>query len=261
MKIQPFTDILYQARDGVATLTLNRPDKMNAFRGQTISELTEGLALALKERSVGVIVITGSGSKAFSVGGDISEMSTLNQKTGKLFVAKLGRLTKRLLTSPKPIIARINGYCLGGGNEIQIFCDITVASDRSLIGQVGPKVGNAPLWGGTQILPLLVGIKRACEITFVNKQYPAREAAEIGLINFCVPEAELDKTVADLCQELLNRSPQALRLARKSLYDGLLPRIQRGLKDLEKLYGSPEATEGMSAFLEKRPANWKQFRM
>ncbi|MDO8461395.1 MAG: enoyl-CoA hydratase-related protein [Deltaproteobacteria bacterium] len=254
------TDILYHQRDGVATITLNRPEKMNAFRGQTIVDLTAALTRASKERSVGVIVITGSGQKAFSVGGDIDEMKKLDRKSGKVFCAKLAKLTKSFLSCPKPIIAKVNGYCLGGGNEIQIFCDLTIASDRSRIGQVGPKIGAAPLWGGTQILPLLVGLKKACEITFVNKQYTAQEAAEIGLINQSVPEAELDQTVENLCRELLHRSPQALHLARKALYEGLMPRIQKGLKDLEKIYGSAEALEGMNAFLEKRPPDWKKFR-
>lgn len=247
-----FHDILYESKSGIATLTLNRPEKLNCFRGQTLVEMAQALNRAERDPSIGVIVITGAGGKAFSVGGDIDEMRRLDKKSGRAFVQKLSHLAKLFLTGLKPIIAKVNGYCLGGGNEIQLFCDLTIASEKSIFGQTGPKVGSAPLWGGTQILPLLVGLKRAHEITFLCHQYPAREAKEIGLINQVVPEVGLDSAVERVCQEILEKSPQALALARRSFHQGLLPKIKQDLKKLARIYGSAELQEGMSAFLNKK---------
>lgn len=255
-----YLDILYEVRDGIATLTLNRPDKLNAFRGQTILELINAMIAAIKDRSVGVIVITGAGGKAFCVGGDISEMKNFNRKTGQDFVQKLLKLGRLFFDCPKPVIAKVNGYCIGGGNEIQLFCDLTVASDRSVFAQTGPKVGSAPLWGGSQILPGLVGLKKAKEISFICKQYTAPEAQEMGIINQVVPEADLDRTVNDLCRELLERSPQAIRLLKKSLHSDLFHQLQKDLLYLGKIYGTEELQEGMNAFLEKRPPDFSRFR-
>ncbi len=256
----PFQDLLYESSNGIATITLNRPEKLNAFRSQTIVELTQALMAAIKDKTVGVVVIAGAGGKAFSVGGDIGEMASLNRRTGRLFVEKLRHLAKIFLTSPKPLIAKVNGYCLGGGNEIQLFCDLTIASEKSVFGQVGPKVGSAPLWGGTQILPRLVGLRRAFEIICLCRQYPAREAKEIGLITQVVPEISLETVVERTAQELLEKSPQALALCRKSLHLGLSGQILKDLKELTRIYGNPELVEGMTAFLEKRPPDYSRFR-
>lgn len=247
-----FKDILYKEEARMALITLNRPECLNAFRTQTLLELAQALKRAARDKSVGVIVLTGAGGKAFSVGGDITEMKELDRARGRVFVRHLGSLTKAFLTCPKPIIARVDGYCLGGGNEIQLFCDLTIASDRSFFGQTGPKVGSAPLWGGTQILPGLVGLKKAKEITFLCKHYRAEEAVAMGLINQCVPASELDRTVREVCQELLKKGPQSLKLAKKSLHGGLLRQVLQDLKSLQTIYGSPELKEGMAAFLEKR---------
>ena len=252
-----FHDILYESKSGTATVTINRPEKLNAFRSQTLLEIDRTLQKAVRDSSVGVIVISGAGGKAFSVGGDIDEMVALNRKTGRLFVQKLLQLARTFLTCPKPIIAKVNGYCLGGGNEIQLFCDLTIASEKSVFGQVGPKVGSAPLWGGTQILPLLVGLKRAHEMIYLCRQYPAREAKEMGLINQIVPEVGLDAAVERIAEELLERSPQALALVRNSLHAGLFKQIDQDLRRLTRIYGSDQFREGMSAFLEKRPARFR----
>jgi len=254
----PYQDISYASANRVATVTLNRPEKLNAFRNKTLIEAAESITRAVKDRSVGVIVLTGAGKKAFCVGGDIGEMKGLNRKTGRLFVKNLERFAKTILTCPKPLIAKVNGWCIGGGNEIQLFCDLTIASDRSVFGQTGPKVGSAPLWGGTQILPSLVGLKKAKEIMFLCGSYSASEAAEIGMINRVVPEAELDRTVESLCRDLLKKSPQSLRLLKKALHREIIPRLVLDLKLLEGIYGSAELKEGMSAFLEKREPRFPQ---
>ncbi len=245
-------DILFEKERSVATLSLNRPEKLNAFRNRTIVEMEKALTDAIEDRSVRVIVLTGVGSEAFSVGGDVSEMKAFSRKTGRIFVQNLAKLGRTFLDCPKPIVARVNGYCLGGGNEIQLFCDLTIASDRSVFGQVGPKVGSVPLWGGTQILPLLVGLKKAKEMIYLCRRYSAAEAVAMGLINEAVPEAELDARVDRICLELIEKSPQSLRLARRSLHRGLKQRIASDLKALGRIYGSPELMEGMKAFLEKR---------
>ena len=252
-----YTDILYESSNGIATITLNRPEKLNAFRDQTIVEFTQAMNRAVRDRGIGVIVITGAGEKAFCVGGDIGEMKDLDRRTGRAFVGKLLRLGKLFLTSPKPTIAKVNGYCLGGGNEIQLFCDLTIASDKSLFGQTGPKVGSAPLWGGTQILPMLVGLKRAHEMIYLCRQYAAREAKEMGLINQVVPEIGLNPAVERVCQEILEKGPQAIQLARLALHRGLLATLEQDLKRLGKIYGSEELHEGMTAFLEKRPPRFR----
>ena len=246
-------DILIQAGFGVFTITLNWPDRLHAFRSQTLKELATALKAAERDRATRVIVIAGAGGKAFSVGGDISEMKNLNRRTGEVFVRQLNELATAFLDSTKPVIAKVDGYCIGGGNEIQLFCDLTIASNRSVFGQVGPKVGSSPLWGGTQILPLLVGLKKAKEMIYLCRRYSAAEAVAMGLINEAVSESELDARVNQVCRELIEKSPQSLRLTRRSLHYGLKQRIAAGLKALGRIYGSPELTEGMQAFLEKRP--------
>lgn len=253
-------DILYTVSEGVATITLNRPEKLNAFRGQTINELTQALNEAIKDKAIGVIVIGGSGGKSFCVGGDLEEMKGLDSKSGPLFVQRLLHLARTFLNCPKPIIAKVNGYCLGGGNEIQLFCDLTIASEESSFGQVGPKVGSAPLWGGTQILSRLLGLKKAKEMIFLCEPYSAAEAEQMGLINFAVPAAELDSCTTKICRDILMRSPQSLRLVRQSLHEGILKEIERDLKKLQTIYGSAELKEGMNAFLTKKSPDWNQFR-
>jgi dihydroxynaphthoic acid synthetase len=255
-----YQDILYESHSGIATITLNRPEKLNAFRGQTLVELIQAMKQAIRARGVGVVVITGAGGKAFSVGGDIDEMGRLDRRTGKAFTHKLLQLAKTLLSCPKPLIAKVNGYCLGGGNEIQLFCDLTIASEKSVFGQTGPKVGSAPLWGGTQMLPLLVGLKRAHEMIYLCRQYPAKQAEAMGLINQVVPEISLDSIVEKICFEILDKSPQALSLARYSLRDGLLSRIKKESQKIVGMYGSGELKEGMQAFLEKRKPDFSRFR-
>lgn len=255
-----YQDILIETTKGIGTITLNRPEKLNAFRSQTISDLILALQAAIQDRAVGVIIVTGAGGKAFCVGGDISEMKTLNRKTGGSFVQKLLKLGKLFFSCPKPIIAKVNGYCIGGGNEIQLFCDLTIASERSVFAQTGPKVGSAPLWGGGQILPGLIGMKKAKEVAFLCRQYPAMEAKEIGMINQVVPETDLDRVVEETCKELLQRSPQAIRLLKKSFHAGLLSQLQKDLKNLAPIYGTAELQEGMNAFLEKRSPDYSKFR-
>ncbi|MGC8787052.1 MAG: enoyl-CoA hydratase-related protein [Anaerolineae bacterium] len=182
-----YTDILYEKSAGVATITINRPQVLNAFRTQTILEMTQVLEDASRDRSIGVIVITGAGERAFCVGGDITEMRDLTPESGRFFLRRFTDLLWRIRQAPVPVIAAVRGYCLGGGNEINVACDLTLAAENAIFGQVGPTVGSAPIFGGTQFLPSIVGEKRAREIIFLCQRYSAAEAERFGWCNKVVP--------------------------------------------------------------------------
>lgn len=250
-------DIRYESLANHALITLNRPEKLNAFRLQTLREFIAALKTADAERQVRSVVITGAGAKAFCVGGDIEEMKGLNRKTAAPFITALKNVWLGVRHLSKPLIAKVNGFCLGGGNEIQLMCDLTIASDRSIFGQTGPKVGSVPLWGGTQLLPRIVGEKKAREIVFLCRQYTAQEAKEMGLVNEVVPEAGLDAKVDEICATIAQMSPQSLRLAKRAFNADVDRQFLRDMKRLTNIYGSPELVEGMSAFLEKRAPRWK----
>jgi len=211
------TDVLYEVADGVARITINRPEKYNAFREETLDDLIAAFSAAEADRTVGVIVLTGAGDKAFCSGGDIA----WEDASDPVGAARMNRRTSNLSLimrgCGKPIIARVKGYAVGGGNELQMLCDLTIASEDSKFGQAGPKMGSVPVWWGTQLLPRIVGERRAREIVMLCQQIPAPDAVEMGLINKAVPAGELDKAVDEWCQQLLALSPQALRVAKISL--------------------------------------------
>jgi len=258
-----YEDILYEKKDGVAKIIINRPEVFNSFRTKTLEEMTEAVRDASEDGRIGVIVITGAGGKAFCSGGDIKEMLELTPATGRIFVTKLFHLFGLIKQATKPVIAAVDGYCLGGGNEINIVCDMTIATERSLFGQVGPTVGSTPVLAGTQILPRLVGDKKAREIIFLCRRYTAREALEMGWINKVVPDDRLEAETDEWCNRILEMSPQSLRISKISLNyesDQLHSSFMHGIEMLSATYGSDELKEGMSAFLEKRKPDFGQFR-
>lgn len=258
-----FEDIIYQVDKGVARITINRPEKRNAFRRETLDELTAAFRAAEADRSVGVIVLTGAGDKAFCAGGDINWEEESDQLGAHLLSRQTTILSLIIRGCGKVVIARVNGYAVGGGNELQLLCDLTVASEHSKFGQSGPKMGSVPVWWGTQMLPRMVGEKRAREIVFLCDQYTATEAKEMGWINKVVPAAELDAAVDAWCERLLSLSPQALRVAKLSLNfesDQLWPSVLHGYQMISFIHGTEEFHEGTQAFLEKRPANFDRFR-
>ena len=257
------TDVLYDVTDGVARITINRPEKYNAFREETLDDLFAAFSAAEADRTVGVIVLTGAGDKAFCSGGDISwedasdpvGAARMNRRTSNLSLVMRG--------CGKPVIARVRGYAVGGGNELQMLCDLTVASDDSKFGQAGPKMGSVPVWWGTQLLPRIVGERRAREIVMLCEQIPAPEAVRIGLINKAVPAEELDAAVDAWCARLLSLSPQALRVAKTSLNfesDQLWPSVLHGQQMINLIHGTEEFHEGTRAFLEKRAPDFGKFR-
>ena len=258
-----YEDILYEVAGGRATITINRPERLNAFRGQTMLELCDAFERSADDEAVGVIVFTGAGDRAFCVGGDVQEPTrTMAEKRAGHVIGP--RLASAMRNNGKPIICRVRGYCIGGGNELGMISDLTISGTSGVFGQAGPKIGNAPLWWGCQLIPAVVGEKKAREVLFLTRQYGAEEALAMGLVNAVVPDEELDAEVDRWCEEILRRSPQGLRLAKIALNaqtDQLYSAVQHGLElvALNHVWG-PEPKEGIASFQEKRPADWRKFR-
>ncbi len=258
-----YEDIVYEKADNVARVILNRPKSVNSFRSRTLEEMHESIDDAARDGTVGVIVLSGAGGKAFCSGGDINEMHDLTPAAGRVFVTKLWEIFRLMRWAPKPVIAAVDGYCLGGGNELNMACDMSIATEKSIFGQVGPTVGSTPVLAGTQFLPRCVGDKRAKEIVFLCRRYSAAEACEIGWINRVVPDGTLDEAVKEWTDRILEMSPQSLRISKISLNfesDLLMPSFTHGIEMLCSTYGSEELKEGMAAFLEKRKPDFNRFR-
>ena len=258
-----YEDILYTVKDGVATITINRPEKRNAFRGETLEELTDAFRSAEDDRTVGVIVLTGAGDKAFCAGGDIKWEEDSDMMGAHQLARRSVTLSMVMRGCGKPVIARVRGFAIGGGNELNLLCDLTIASEDSTFGQAGPKMGSVPIWWGTQLLPRVIGEKRAREVVMLCNRYTAQEAFEMGWINKVVPVDELDAAVDEWCQRLLEMSPQALRVAKLSLNfesDQLWPSVLHGYQMISFIHGTDEFHEGTQAFLEKRKADFSRFR-
>lgn len=258
-----YQDVIYDAADHVATITINRPEKRNAFRAETLDELIDAFRRAEADPEIGVIVLTGAGDKAFCSGGDIAWEHASTPAGAHQLARRTTILSMIIRGCGKPVIARVRGFAVGGGNELQLICDLTVASEDSIFGQSGPKMGSVPIWWGTQLLPRLVGEKRAREVVMLCQQYKAAEALEMGWINKVVPADELDSAVREWCDRLLSMSPQALRVAKLALNfesDQLWPSVFQGYQMISFIHGTEEFHEGTSAFLEKRPADFSRFR-
>jgi dihydroxynaphthoic acid synthetase len=258
-----YEDILYEVGGGRATITINRPDRLNAFRGQTMLELCDAFERSADDEAVGVIVFTGAGERAFCVGGDVREPTrTMAEKRAGHIIGP--RLAAAMRNNGKPILCRVRGYCIGGGNELNMVSDLTITDTTGRFGQAGPKIGNAPLWWGCQLIPAVVGEKKAREVLFLTRQYDAQEALAMGLVNAVVAPGDLDTEVDRWCEQILRRSPQGLRLAKIALNartDALYSSVNHGMElmALNHVYG-PEPQEGIRSFQEKRPADWRPFR-
>ncbi|WP_454735194.1 2-ketocyclohexanecarboxyl-CoA hydrolase [Cupriavidus necator] len=254
-----YTDILYEVREGVARITINRPQKYNAFRGRTCDELIHALNAASWDKSVGVVVLTGTGEKAFCTGGDQSAHDGGYDGRGVIGLP-VEELQGIIRECPKPVIARVNGYAIGGGNVLVTCCDLAIASDTAQFGQVGPKVGSVDPGFGTALLARVVGEKRAREIWFLCRRYTAAEALAMGLINAVVPVEQLDAEVDKWCQEILAMSPTALAIAKRSFNadtDSIRGIGGLGMQALALYYGTAESQEGVHAFLEKRKPRFR----
>jgi 2-ketocyclohexanecarboxyl-CoA hydrolase len=257
-----YTDILVEKNDGVAWLTINRPQVRNAFRTRTVAELTEAFTDARWDRTVGVVVLTGAGDKAFCSGGDQKERGQGGYATDQrpMDVEALHTAIRHI---PKPVIAMVNGYAIGGGHVLHVLCDLSIAADTAVFGQTGPRVGSVDAGHGTGYLARLVGEKKAREIWYLCRQYTAPEALAMGLVNKVVPLADLRREVEQWCRELLEKSPTALALAKQSFNIDSEQRAgvaQFAHTALGMYYQTEEAMEGRNAFVEKRPVNFEKFR-
>jgi naphthoate synthase len=261
--IKEYTDIKFEFFEGIAKITINRPEVYNAFRPETNIEMLEAMDICRERQDVRVIVLTGIGDKAFCSGGD-QNVKGIGGYIGEDGVPRLNVLDlhKRIREIPKPVVAMVNGYAIGGGHVLHVVCDLTIASENARFGQTGPKVGSFDAGFGSSYLARHVGQKKAREIWFLCNQYTAAEAEAMGMVNKVVPLADLEATTVDWCRTMMKRSPMALRMIKRGLnaeLDG-----QRGLMELAgdatlMFYLMEEAQEGKNAFLEKRDPDFSRF--
>ncbi len=265
---EDFVDVIYEVADGMAKITINRPSVQNAFRPQTIIELQQAFSLARDEEEVGVIILTGAGTEAFCSGGDIrvrgDDGYLGDDKLAKKGIGRLNvlDLQVQIRRTPKPVIAMVAGWAVGGGHVLHVVCDLTIAADNAKFGQTGPMVGSFDGGYGAGLLAAHVGQKKAREIWFLTRQYDANEALEMGLINTVVPVAELEAETVSWAREMLRQSPMALRLLKASLNaaDDGLAGVQQLAGDATLLfYMTEEGQEGRDAYMEKRPPDFGKF--
>ena len=259
-----YDDIHYEVGDGIAKISIDRPEVLNAFRPQTLIEISAALELAREDASVGVIILTGKGTKAFCAGGDqqvrgdtgyVEEGASI----GRFHVTDLQVQMRRL---PKPVVAMVAGYAIGGGHILHVCCDMTIAADNAWFGQTGPRVGSWDGGFGASLLRDLVGTKKAKEFWLLCRQYDAEEAREMGLVNEVVPLDRLEAETVARCREMLALSPFALRLVKASFnaHEDGYAGIQQLAHDANLLfYGSEEAAEGREAFKQKRAPDFSKF--
>ncbi|MBM3193931.1 MAG: 1,4-dihydroxy-2-naphthoyl-CoA synthase [Chlamydiae bacterium] len=262
-QIGEFEDVIFHKHQGIAKITINRPEVRNAFRPKTVEEMRTCFQNARKDESIGVIILTGAGTKAFCSGGDqkIRGHAGYKSEEGQDLLNVLD-LQREIRSLPKPVIAMVAGYAIGGGHVLHLVCDLTIAADNAIFGQVGPKVGSFDGGFGASYLARIVGQKKAKEIWFLCKQYNAYEALEMGLINTIAPLENLEETTINWCNQILKHSPLALRCLKAAFHadcDG-----QAGLQELSGhatmlYYMTDEAKEGRNAFLEKRAPNFSKF--
>lgn len=263
VSIKNYEDIKFEFFEGIAKITINRPQVYNAFRPETNIEMLEAMDICRERDDINVVIFTGEGDKAFCSGGD-QNVKGIGGYIGKDGVPRLNVLDlhKKIRSLPKPVIAMVNGYAIGGGHVLHVVCDLTIASDNARFGQTGPKVGSFDGGFGSSYLARHVGQKKAREIWFLCEQYTAEEAERMGMVNKVVPFDELEDTTVAWCKTIMKRSPLALRMIKMSLnaeLDG-----QQGIMELAGnatllYYLTEEAQEGKKAFLEKRDPDFQQY--
>jgi naphthoate synthase len=258
-----YTDVLYETAEGIAKITIDRPEVRNAFRPLTITELQDAFRRAHQDDSIGVIILTGAGDKAFCSGGD-QKIRGDGGYVGDDGVPRLNvlELQRQIRLLPKPVVAMVAGYAIGGGHVLHVVCDLTIAADNAVFGQTGPRVGSFDAGYGATLLARIVGHKKAREIWYLCRQYNAQQALDMGLVNTVVPLDRLEEETVQWCREMLAMSPTALRFLKASFNadtDGLAG-IQQLAGDATMLYYlTEEAKEGKNAFLEKRKPDFSKF--
>lgn len=259
-----FTDILYEKGGGIATVTINRPETYNSVTQHSIEELIAAFRDAAEDEEVGVIIFTGAGEKSFCSGGTMQAISERTSGVKRTHLRVLTTLMVQMRTAGKPIIGAVNGYAIGLGNELHMICDISIAAEHAKFGQTGPKVSSVPIWACTNILHRTIGEKRAREMLYFCRQYTAAQALQMGLVNAVVPMSELMPTARAWAEELLDKSPASLRIAKlafnmesdQSLWSGMFA----GGELLAGHVDSEEFLEGPTAWLEKRKPSFRVYR-
>ncbi len=262
-KIKDYTDIRFEQAGGIAKITINRPEVRNAFRPQTLFEIQDALEESRDRSDIGVIILTGAGEKAFCSGGD----QRVRGEGGYVGEDKIPRLNaldvqRAIKYLPKPVIAMVAGYSIGGGNVLALLCDLTIAADNAIFGQTGPKVGSFDAGYGIAIMGRIIGLKKAREIWYLCRQYSAQEALEMGLVNAVVPLAQLEEETVRWAQEILEKSPTAIRFLKAALNadtDGLAGLQQLAGDATMLFYQMEEGKEGRDAFLQKRKPDFSRF--
>jgi len=261
--VEKLEDVIHEKRGGIAKITINRPEVRNAFRPQTLFELQRSFDQAREDPQTGVVILTGAGDQAFCSGGD-QRVRGEQGYVGKDGVPRLNvlDLQKQIRSLPKPVVAMVAGYAIGGGHVLHVVCDLTIAADNARFGQTGPRVGSFDGGFGASTLASLVGLKRAKEIWFLCRQYDAQQALSMGLVNAVVPLARLEEETVRWCEEMLALSPMALRLL-KSSFNAALDG-QAGIQELAGnatllFYMTAEAQEGRDAYREKRKPAFGKF--
>ena len=255
-----YKDLRVERRGAAEWIFINRPERMNAFRGQTCDELIHALQRAAWAREVAVIVLAGSGDKAFCTGGDQSAHEGQYDGRGTIGLP-IEELHAAIRDAPKPVIARVQGYAIGGGNVLATLCDLTIASERAVFGQVGPKVGSVDPGYGTALLARVVGEKKAREMWYLCRRYSAAEALAMGLVNAVVAPEQLDAEVQRWCDEISERSPTAVAIAKRSFNMDTAHQAGiagMGMMALKLYYDTEESREGVRAFQEKRPPDFRR---
>jgi naphthoate synthase len=260
---QDYSDIRYETAEGIAKVTINRPEVRNAFRPTTLFELSHAFNVARDDPGIGVIILTGEGDKAFCSGGD----QRIRGDAGYVDPHGVARLNVldlqvQIRRTPKPVIAMVAGYAIGGGHVLHVCCDLTIAADNAVFGQTGPKVGSFDAGYGSSLLAATVGLKKAREIWYLCRQYSAAEALQMGLVNTVVPLARLEEETVSWAREMLSKSPIALRMLK-----GALNAVTDGAAGMQQFAGdatmiyymSEEAQEGRDAYVEKRAPDFSKF--
>lgn len=262
-KVKDYEDILFETYEGIAKITINRPHVRNAFTPNTVVEMIDAFARARDDASIGVIILTGAGTKAFCSGGD-QKVRGNGGYVGKDNIPRLNVLDLQHLIRiiPKPVIAMVAGYAIGGGNVLQVVCDLTIAADNAIFGQTGPKVGSFDAGYGAGYLARIVGHKKAREIWYLCRQYNAQQALDMGMANTVVPLEQLEEETVKWAKEMLSKSATALRFLKASFNadtDGLAGLQQLGGDATLLYYTTDEAKEGRDAFKEKRDPDFSKF--
>jgi naphthoate synthase len=260
---QKYQDIIYEVVDQVAWVTINRPHVLNAVRELTLDEITAAVRDTKNDPSIACVVITGVGDRAFCSGGDFASMMRLNWVNASHWNERMLGCATAIRSAAIPVIAMVNGWCMGGGHELALWCDVVVASEHAMFGQTGAKVGACPTVGATQYLPRIIGERLAREMIFCARRFTAQEAVAIGLANYCVPHKQLRTKTLELCETIKSHSAQTIRMTKTSFNhesDNLYASWRAGMELLAHVWGSEESLEGMNAFVEKRKPDFNKFR-